>query len=66
MYMTYVRSRAITAIGYDPQTKRLRIKFKQGSIYNFCNVPEHVFNGLMNAASKGTFYNDHIRDLYPC
>ncbi len=66
MEMISVSSSAISAIGYDPDSRRMKIKFKQGETYDFCNVPEHIFNGLLSASSKGTYYNDHIRDRYQC
>jgi hypothetical protein len=66
MQMIQVRSSAIAAIGYDPQTRRMKIKFTQGHTYDFCNVPQLVFDGFLQSASKGTFYNIHIRDRYQC
>jgi hypothetical protein len=29
-------------------------------------VPEHVYRDLMAALSKGAYYNEHIKDRYPC
>ncbi|MDF2642810.1 MULTISPECIES: KTSC domain-containing protein [unclassified Pseudomonas] len=66
MEMIAVRSDAITAVGYDPSTKRMRICFQQGHTYDFCNVPLDVYNGLIAAVSKGSYYNQHIRDRYQC
>ena len=66
MDMIPVYSSAISAIGYDPSTMRMKIRFVQGDIYDFCGVPAQVFQGLLNAHSKGTYYNDHIRDRYQC
>jgi len=66
MDMIPVSSRAISAVGYDPITRRMKIQFQQGQTYDFCNVPQHVFEGLLHAGSKGTYYNDHIRDRYQC
>ncbi len=66
MEMIQVNSRAIRAIGYDQSTQRLRITFEQGDSYDFCGVPVHVYEGLMTAFSKGTYYNNHIRDRYQC
>ena len=66
MKMIRVNSSAIIAVGYDPQTRRMKIKFSQGDTYDFCGVPEHIFQGLLRAGSKGTYYNDHIRDRYQC
>lgn len=66
MEMIRVNSSAISAVGYDPASRRMKIKFKQGQTYDFCNVPERIFNGLLSAGSKGSYYNDHIRDRYQC
>lgn len=66
MNMIQVSSSAISAVGYDPTTMHMKIRFTQGNTYDFCDVPAHVFNGLINAASKGNYYNDYIRDRYQC
>lgn len=66
MEMIHVNSSAIRAIGYDPTTSRMNIAFEQGETYSFCKVPAHVFEDFLNARSKGTYYNDHIRDHYQC
>ncbi|WP_025109728.1 KTSC domain-containing protein [Pseudomonas sp. H1h] len=64
MEMIAVYSRAITAVGYDAGTKRMRISFQQGHSYDFYNVPLDIYSGLMVAVSKGSYYNKHIRDRY--
>lgn len=66
MDMIPVNSSAISAVGYDPRTMRMKIRFVQGDAYDFCRVPEHVFTELLNAQSKGNYYNEHIRDRYQC
>lgn len=66
MEMIAVRSSAMTAVGYDPATRRMRIRFEQGHSYDFCNVPVAIHNGLIAAVSKGSYYNQHIRDRYQC
>lgn len=66
MEMIRVSSSAISAIGYDASTKHMKITFVQGHTYDFCKVPESVFNGLLSARSKGSYYNNHIRDRYQC
>lgn len=66
MKMIPASSSAIAAIGYDPGTMRMKIRFVHGETYDFCRVPAAIFRGLLNAPSKGHYYNDHIRDRYPC
>lgn len=64
--MIPVSSSAISAIGYDPATMRMKIRFKDGGTYDFCSVPQRVFTTFLRASSKGTYYTDHIRDRYQC
>lgn len=66
MQMVPVRSSAITAVGYDPATRRMKITFKQGRTYDFCGVPSDVHQGLVSAGSVGAFYDRVIRDRYQC
>lgn len=66
MNMVHVNSSAISAVGYDEQTRQMRIQFTSGRTYDFCGVPVSVYMGLMAASSKGQYYNSFIRDLYTC
>lgn len=62
--MIPVRSSAIRAVDYDITTKRLLIKFTSGYSYVYHGVPESVFNGLLNASSKGQYFNRYIKNHY--
>lgn len=66
MEMMKVRSSAIRAVGYDRSIRRMRITFEQGYTYDFCEVPPDVYEALMAASSKGTYYNKYIKDRYSC
>ncbi|SFB43329.1 KTSC domain-containing protein [Pseudomonas simiae] len=66
MDMIAVRSGAMTSVGYDPDTRKMCIRFQQGHSYDFCNVPPAIHQGLMLAGSKGSYYNQFIRDRYRC
>ena len=66
MQLTTVSSSAISAAGYEPSSRRKKITFVQGYIYDFCGVPQQIFNGLMSAGSKGGYYNNYIKDRYQC
>jgi hypothetical protein len=66
MDMIPVNSAAMVAVGYDPERRLMKITFAQGHTYDFCDVPRQVFDELMRAASKGTYYNQSIKDRYPC
>lgn len=64
MQMIPVVSEAINAVGYDPDTRLLKITFKNQKTYDYHGVPSHVFEGLMRAPSKGRYYRDHIEGKY--
>lgn len=64
--MQPVTSSAIEAVGYDRPTRRMRIRFTGGNEYDFCGVPEHVYQDLLSASSIGAYYNEYIKDRYPC
>ena len=59
-----VDSSNITSIGYDEETTILEIEFKSGSIYAYYDVPFSLYVQLMNAPSKGKFFNTHIKMQY--
>ena len=58
-------SSSIIAAGYEPNSSCLRIVFKDGSCYDFLNVPSYIFPSLTNARSKGAFFNASIRNVFP-
>ena len=44
----------------------LEVEFVTGSVYRYRNVEEDVYERFLAAPSKGTFFNEHIRDAYLC
>jgi hypothetical protein len=54
-----VTSETIAEIGYQDST--LEIMFTSGTVYQYFDVPEHVYDGLMNADSHGRFFNEQVR-----
>jgi hypothetical protein len=42
----------------------LSIWFHESGKYDYYRVPESVYLGLLAARSKGTYFNDNIRDRY--
>jgi KTSC domain len=61
----YVASSNITSVGYDQAAQTLEVEFKNGSIYQYFNVEQSMFDQLMASASKGQFLNTYIRSGYP-
>lgn len=54
----------LKSVGYEDET--LEVEFKTFSIYQYYNVPESIYFGLLIAVSKGTFLNTYIKDRYRC
>ena len=54
-------SRAIEAAEYDVNGKRLTVFFKNGSIYNYSDVPLRVYNDFKSSTSKGSFLNNVLK-----
>lgn len=50
-----VKSSNIFSIGYDPVNKILQVEFRRGSIYEYYDVPDNIYQNFMSAESKGKF-----------
>ncbi len=59
-----IGSTAIGDFDYNVLTGSLRIVFKSGGTYIYSNVSFTVFNGLVFASSKGTYFNANIRNNF--
>jgi hypothetical protein len=64
MERTSVKSSNLSSVGYDPVRRMLEIEFNSGGIYQYSGVPEYEYDGLMNAASKGTYFGQNIKNKY--
>jgi len=51
----------VSAIKYFPYTSTLRIIFVSGTIYDYTDVPEKIYNRMKMAFSKGTYLNKYIK-----
>jgi len=60
-----VASSNISSIGYDADTETLGVEFLSGAIYQYYNVPQNIYDQLMQAGSKGRFLNTYIKNAYP-
>jgi len=60
-----VESSFISDIAYYEPLKILEVRFKNGQIYGFGDVPKKVFEDFMEAKSKGEFFNKVVKKNYP-
>ena len=63
MHRIPVESSVIDSIGYEKNV--LEVRFTNGGLYQYLDVPEPVLAQLMRASSKGRFFNQQIRGRYP-
>lgn len=58
------RSSTIEAIGYEPATQLLKVKFKSGGTYHFEDVPVAAHQKLITAASVGKHFHKHVKGVF--
>ncbi|MBD1922182.1 lysine--tRNA ligase [Microcoleus sp. FACHB-831] len=54
----------IKAFDYKAETQTLSVEFDNGSIYNYRDVPDGVYQCLKKAPSVGQFFNTYIKENY--
>lgn len=64
MEMIPVTSSNIEAIGYDVGSETLSVEFKNGSTYQYFDVPERVFEELRDAGSVGAYLSSNIKGVF--
>lgn len=64
MEMISVTSSNIEAIGYDVASETLQVIFKNGSTYQYFDVPERVFEELRDAGSVGAYLSSNIKGVF--
>lgn len=62
MHRVPVESSSIDSIGYEKNV--LEVRFRNGGLYQFFDVPEDLLVMLMQAESKGGFFNQRIRGRF--
>lgn len=59
-----VQSSNISEVGYDPASMTLEVAFTNGTIYQYFDVPETLYQELLHAESVGKFLNTQIKNSY--
>jgi hypothetical protein len=62
--MPHVQSSVMTFVKYDDEAHELDITFTSGKTYRYREVPVEIYDGLLEAESKGEFFNDNIKDVF--
>ena len=65
MRLDPMESSMVAAVGYDEGLRAMVVLFNSGKAYQYLEVPPEVYQGLLEARSKGRYLLDHIIDHYP-
>ena len=61
MLVVAVESSTIASVGYDLEQELLQLQFCGRAIYHYFDVPAGVHEALLQASSKGGYFNQAIR-----
>ena len=65
MRVVTVESTTLATVGYDESLKLLQLEFCSRSVYLYFGVTVAVCQALLEAPSKGGYFNETIRGRYP-
>ena len=65
MQPVHLRSKTLASALYHPRRRQLELEFRSGKRYLYFQVPPHYYNELLQADSKGTYFNRNIRNRFP-
>lgn len=64
MQHVLVDSTTLASAGHDPNSAVLELQFRSGAVYQYFSVPHGVYQNLLWAPAKGTYFNQNIRGRY--
>jgi hypothetical protein len=59
-----VSSSNVASVGYDPLTMILEVEFLNGAVYQYFDVPEDEYAGLVSADTVGGYLNHNVKGRY--
>jgi hypothetical protein len=62
--MPHVQSSVMTYVKYDEDARELDITFTSGKTYRYLDVPLEIYDELLDAESKGEFFNENIKNAF--
>ena len=60
-----VPSSLLASVAYDAERAILQLELRSGAVYQYFHVPLQTYQDLLQADSRGVYFNHHIRGLYP-
>ena len=59
-----VESATLSTVAYDADRQTLQLEFRNRTVYHYFDVPHDVYEALMQAPSKGIYFNSSIRGRF--
>ena len=65
MRVAAVESTTLVTVSYDDSRELLQLEFCSRAVYQYFRVPAAVHQSLLDASSKGRYFNQAIRGQFP-
>jgi hypothetical protein len=59
-----VTSASLKSVGYDVASETLELEYVNGSVYQYYEVPQPTYAGLLAAESIGNYVNTEIKPYF--
>jgi hypothetical protein len=63
--MISVSSSNIESLGYDEQNQITYVRFNNGMLYVYKDVPKYEYEELLTAPSIGSYLHRNFKNIYP-
>ena len=60
-----LESSLLASADYDARAHVLQLRFRSGATYRYFDVPRTIYEALLTADSKGSFFNSLIKGRFP-
>lgn len=54
----------IASVGYDADTQTMEVEFLKGQVYQYEDVPEQVYNDMLESSSPGSYLRNNVINVY--
>lgn len=54
----------IRAVHFDRSTRTLRVELESGAVYDYADVPEHVYEELTHSPARDDYFRANVRDEF--
>ena len=56
-----LRSTNLISVGYDGVARVLKVEFQDGRVYQYFDVPMHVYHDLLSAEAPGRYLDARVK-----